>query len=40
MLLLAEWVQSAGYEGFGVTNGGDKPPIVQITSLVDNGPLT
>ena len=38
VLLAAEWVQGAGYEGFGATTGGDKSPIVQVTSLADKGP--
>lgn len=40
VLLAAEWVQGAGYEGFGATIGGDKSPIVQVTSLADKGPGT
>ncbi len=31
-------LQAAGYEGFGATVGGDKSPVVQVTSLNDAGP--
>jgi len=30
-------LQAAGYEGFGATVGGDKSPVVQVTSLADTG---
>ena len=29
---------AAGYEGFGVTTGGDKSAVVKVTSLADDGP--
>ena len=29
---------AAGYEGFGVTVGGDKSSVVKVTSLADDGP--
>jgi pectate lyase len=39
-LLSASWAQGAGYEGFGATVGGDRFPVVRVTSLADKGPGT
>ena len=40
--LLATGMQvlAAGYEGFGVTIGGDRSPVVHVISLADSGPGT
>ena len=40
VLLVVSVVRGAGYEGHGVTSGGDKRPVARVTSLADNGPGT
>ena len=38
LLIAGTSVMAAGYEGFGITAGGDRGPVVQVTSLADSGP--
>ena len=40
LVLMVVWVRGAGYEGFGSTDGGEKFPVVKVTSLSDEGPGT
>ena len=37
-LVVSRTLMAAGYEGFGVTVGGDKSAVVKVTTLADDGP--